>query len=934
MQVRWKLILAAVLIAAAVPLFAGGNKEPPVVSEFPTAPQYLSPNGDNVQEAAKIDFKVTLRVKSKQGYVPKYGLRIKKGEAIVRAAENASEKPDIGWFMRLFTGYTEFTLQRSIEWDGKDDTGKVVADGDYQAAVFVVDANNNQTEIPIGSFFVDNTAPQATVSADSLFFSPNGDGSKDTVLIRQGGSSEDLWTGTVVDAAGKPARTFTWKSSAPSDQVWDGKTDSGAAAPDGAYSYVLEAADRAGNKARIDSLKGLVLDTRPTPVRIGADPSYISPNGDKVQDTVTFKIETDIKDGITGWRVAVADAVRREVWVREEKSDKAPDSLVYDGKDGAGKVIPDGAYTVSYRVTYRNGNAPEAGGSFNVDNTPPTAQLDIDNRAFSPAGRKKQVTIKMAASERVTGQGRFLDASGNVLAQSAPGQTITELVWDGKDPQGNQVPDGTYGIDVTVSDLAGNTYRTPTEKIVLDTVAPKVDVAVDSPLFSPNADGVLDTVTVTVKASEPVSGNLTAVEPGGGRIGPLSLAKFQGDVSQVWDGTGPAGQQLPDGTYQVSASFEDEAGNPVAVGPIPVTLDRRAGQIALDVPAGFSPNNDGTQDSFVVKVTAQVSTGVDKWKLAIADADKKPVKTFTGSNELPKEVAWDGRTDSGSLAPEGKYMATMDAAYRSGNRTGADSKPFQLDVTPPRISVAVASDPFVRTDGKVEGEAFATLTVKDESPIAKWSLDVLDQKGEVVRSYMGDGDPSGQVAWKGELTATGAASARDYQGNPTQYQENYNLRMVVSDVRGNTSTYKGPVPLDVLVLQKGGKMFLLVPNIIFGAYRAELDSRGADFLKRNMDSIRRVAELARRYSNYGIGLEAHAENIYLGQAREGAEEQILYPLTQRRADSVRKALVDLGIAPERISSTWYGGKFPIADVRNPEVYWKNRRVEFLLVPKK
>jgi outer membrane protein OmpA-like peptidoglycan-associated protein len=129
-------------------------------------------------------------------------------------------------------------------------------------------------------------------------------------------------------------------------------------------------------------------------------------------------------------------------------------------------------------------------------------------------------------------------------------------------------------------------------------------------------------------------------------------------------------------------------------------------------------------------------------------------------------------------------------------------------------------------------------------------------------------------------------------------------------------------------------MFLLVPNIIFGAYRAELDSRGADFLKRNMDSIRRVAELARRYSNYGIGLEAHAENIYLGQAREGAEEQILYPLTQRRADSVRKALVDLGIAPERISSTWYGGKFPIADVRNPEVYWKNRRVEFLLVPKK
>lgn len=933
MKERLMILVAVALLLAAVPVFARGNKEPPAVSEFPTDPRYLSPNSDNVQETAKLDFKVTLRVKSKEGYVPTYGLRVKKGESIVRDVQNASEKPDIGWFMRLFTGYTEFTLQRSLEWDGKDDTGKVASDGTYDGAVYVIDANNNQTEIKVGSFVVDNTAPQATVSAESLFFSPNGDGNKDTLLIRQGGSSEDLWTGTVVDAAGKAVRAFTFKSSPPSDQAWDGRAEAGALAPDASYNYVLESTDRAGNKARIDSLKNIVLDTRPTPVRVAVEPAYISPNGDKVQDTATFKLATDIKDGIVGWRLAVADANKKELWVRDEKADKTPDSVVFDGRDQGGKILSDGAYSVSYRVTYRNGNAPETGGSFNVDNTAPTGSLEIDNPIFSPAGRKNKVTIKLLPSERVTGQGRFLDAAGRVLVESAPGQTTTELRWEGRDLSGKALPDGVYGVEVTITDLAGNRTLVPRAQITLDTVPPKVDVVLDNTIFSPNGDGVRDTVTVTVRTSEPVSGSLSAVAPASGRIGPLGLMRFGGEVSQVWDGRGPAGQQLPDGTYQVSASFEDDAGNAISVGPLALTLDRRAGQLALEVPEGFSPNSDGAQDRFVVKVNAEVYQGVDTWKLAIQDSDKKSVKSISGSNELPKEVAWDGRTDAGATAAEGRYTASMEASYRNGNKAGAASKPFQLDVTPPRITVAVTSDPFVRTDGMVKGEAFATLTVKDDSPIARWTLDVLDQKGDIIRSYSGDGDPSGQIAWRGELAAT-AKAAQDYQGNPTQYQETYSLRLAVADARGNATTYKGPVPLDVLVLQKGGKMFLLVPNIIFGAYRHELDSRGADFLKKNMDSIKRVADLARRYPDYAIGLEAHAENIYLGGPGEGAEEQILFPLTQRRAESVRKALVDLGLAAGRIVSNAYGGKLPIADVKNPEVYWKNRRVEFLMVPKK
>jgi outer membrane protein OmpA-like peptidoglycan-associated protein len=154
--------------------------------------------------------------------------------------------------------------------------------------------------------------------------------------------------------------------------------------------------------------------------------------------------------------------------------------------------------------------------------------------------------------------------------------------------------------------------------------------------------------------------------------------------------------------------------------------------------------------------------------------------------------------------------------------------------------------------------------------------------------------------------------------------------MEVSDIRGNEAIYDSRVPLDVLVLRRDGKMFLLVPNIIFGAYKHTLDSRGAGIYRRNVASIRRVADIFKRYPGYGVGLEAHALNIYRGGPREGAEEQILGPLTERRAATVRAALIELGVPADKITSNAYGGRFPLVDVHDLQIRWKNRRVEFML----
>ena len=120
----------------------------------------------------------------------------------------------------------------------------------------------------------------------------------------------------------------------------------------------------------------------------------------------------------------------------------------------------------------------------------------------------------------------------------------------------------------------------------------------------------------------------------------------------------------------------------------------------------------------------------------------------------------------------------------------------------------------------------------------------------------------------------------------------------------------------------------MVPNIIFGAYKYRLDSAGPARYNDNMASLKKIIELADRFPQYGLILDAHALNIYLNGSREDKEEEILMPLTENRAEEVKKALVEMGMDPDRIEMEAFGGQYPLVSVTDRSIRWKNRRVEF------
>ncbi len=813
-----------ILSTVAGPLFAFGNKEAPDVPPVTSGKQYLSPDSNGVQDTATLSFSVKVYVKSDEGYVPEYGLQILDPTGNIMKEVVETEKSDIGWFSSIFRGYSEFSLDRSISWDGTDQNGDTVSDGVYSVKLWVVDSSKNRKDIDVDEFEVDTLKPEAIiVKPADLIFSPNGDDSMDSLEIGHTQATEEaLWEAVILDNNGNAVKSFTWKNGTPAKAVWDGLDDSGVLVSTGTYSYSISSTDEAGNESDSIVLEGITLDLTVTPIAVLIDNPAISPDGNGVKDSMIVYLDINETEGLEFWEWQIRHENSTVYW-QVSGDGEVPEEVFFDGTDSEGSPMPEGNYSFIYKVYYENGNKPTVLEPFVIDVTPPEISVSVTNPIFSPNGDglKDQVEIRFKSDGKVTWEGSILDNQGGEIVSTSSNETTSLIVWDGMD----------------------------------------VD-----------------------------------------------------------------GEAAPDGSYTVVAVFTDAAGNSTLIDPQALTVSRFPVKLAIRTVKGFSPDNDGSSDDLIILVDSSQYDNLDSWILDVLDINGNIIKDIRGFDVLPTEILWDGTADGedGKIIPaeEGSYRVRLSADYQSGVSVEAVSEIFVLDITPPQIFIDVASNPFAATDEGVEGEVYVTLKVIDNTEINHWSMDVLNTDGDIIRSYSGEGDPSGDIIWNSAESNGGIAISFD---NP-----DFVLRLTVFDTGNNESVFEQAIPLDILLVIKDGKKYLSVPNIIFGAYQYALDSAGADRLVDNNASLDRVAGIYLKYPAYGLVLEGHALNIYLDGPREDPEEKILLPLTARRADTVRTALINRGMPSSKISTEAFGGQFPIASVTDKTVWWKNRRVEFVM----
>ncbi|TVR67261.1 MAG: hypothetical protein EA427_14295 [Spirochaetaceae bacterium] len=648
------------------------------------------------------------------------------------------EVPHISWFRRILPrNRKSVDPPEVVLWDGRDDAGAYVPDGLYYLNVRAWDNKGNQGEAPVQRIVVDNTPPDAQLSAPFLLFTPNGDGRNDRIPIYQRRATrEDLWTGRIHDRYGAVIREYLWEG-VPEDFEWDGLGDEGRPAPEGLYSYILSATDRAGNSAAFD-LAGIELELTARTVGLALDRYAFSPNGDGVADTVTITPRIDLSTPVIGWSVEVFDI--QGTVQRMYRGTSTPEPILFDGYGATGVVLPDGEYRAAITVEYRGGQQPRSASPvFVLDNTPPRAVVRAGRTVFSPDGDGRNDTVEFIQSSTTEQEwtGLLTNAAGETIRSLLWRGEVSNFIWDGTDAEGEAVPDGTYTYTLNSVDEAGNAARPAIARVRLDSRPTPVAVRTSASRFSPNGDGLHDSITFTtaVTVTDGIQGWTLAIRNAEGRhLGIVSAGRNMVPQEIQWYGA-IEGARLPDGLYRAHLEVSYEKGNLATAQTTAVQIDTVAPVLSIrTTPERFSPDGDGIDDVLTIRIDVRDESPIARWSAILYDREGQVFMNWSGTGSPRNPIRWDGRSSTGELVQSAQdYLLVAEAVDVVQNRGRADHT-VPVDILVLRDSESPDSDLRIQITSIYFVPFTADYLNLDPETVAR-NLETLDRIAEVLRRY-------------------------------------------------------------------------------------------------------------------------------------------------------------------------------------------------------
>ncbi len=438
---------------------------------------YISPNYDGIQDHATFDIDVTDRSRIKG-----WRLQVTDERDIVVREFKVSEREmeenltPLLFVKRFFSSRDSLTVPEAVMWDGSDASGKKLPDGNYRYHFFAWDERDNIAPVKSGYMVIDTTEPDAKLDADSLIFSPNGDGNKDTLVIRQKiiSAPDDKWKGEIKNSNGAVVVAYDWDgANIPSKLVWNGSGADGNLLPDGIYYYTITSSDKAGNSTAA-SVKEIILTTVTDIADLRPSAEYFSYRSSKEKSIRFFPDLSSVK-GMEKWEVAISDSDGDTV--RTIGGTGQVTSFVdWDCLDEKGEKLDDGDYYASLSVWYNSGNNPVSYKKKIIfDGTAPEVKISHSPEFFSPDGDGENDYLVINTSAKDNGEVAgweigVYNESGMLFKKFAgKGPSPESFKWDGIADNGEPVESASdYNIQFTAVDAAGNISQTAADRFAVD----------------------------------------------------------------------------------------------------------------------------------------------------------------------------------------------------------------------------------------------------------------------------------------------------------------------------------------------------------------------------------------------------------------------------------------------------------------------------------
>ncbi|MCL2832910.1 MAG: OmpA family protein [Treponema sp.] len=753
------------------------DKNPPVITiDYPDM-IWISPNNDGLSD--DLEFPVSI---TDQRYISEWSFEIMdEAGNVVRTYRNKERRPETQGVQNFWDRLTDVKsgveVPSTLRWDGILETGVTAPDGIYQFRVTAKDDNQNSAVSQTYKVMVDCTPPDITIeplAGDDNIFSPDGDGYKDTLTINMNGSREDLWEGGIYSSSGNKVKNVRFANTAPQAFTWDGTDDNGVIVGDGVYFFRISSFDRAQNSGSAE-LRNIIVNTVQPQIGLSITDAWFSPNNDGIKDTMNFILNIPDTEGIVYWEFNIRDT-RGQIRRTLKGNGIPPARYEYDGRDETGAILPESVYTADVSLRYINGYLSSAvSPSFTLDVTPPRASIRIDDKdqgpglppVFAPnnTGAKDELFIIQEASEEILWIGEIRNASetpaGAVKTFRFSGTPPTRLIWDGVTNEGSIAPDGLYVYELSSADLAGNTGRSNRVEFEINTRDTPVFITTDLRAFSPNGDGIKDSITLQPQIQETAgilnwrieiyrsAGANSQVLPSPGSIVRTFTGSSMAPASIIWDGKSDNGSPVQDGSYAARLYLEYRSGVKPTAATLPFILDTEAPSGDTSVPFKiFAPNGNGRRDFLPISVNTD---GNDEWNAVITDNGNNIVRSWNWIDQPPeKTLIWDGKDQAGNIVTDGVYSFSLSSTDDAGNSFRRTISSITVDGRIPRAFLTASALAIAPKPNQPSQAMNFNIIISPQEGINSWKLELKDETGSVFKTFAGvNSAPPANIGWNG-----------------------------------------------------------------------------------------------------------------------------------------------------------------------------------------
>ena len=388
----------------------------------------------------------------------------------------------------------------------------------------------------------------------------------------------------------------------PSTLVWDGIKSSGEAAGDGKYFFVLTATDDSGNTSESVVYETVLRNTPPTITidELTSAMKIFNPKGVNEKNTVTIVPRGSDEEA---WESGIWNAADEKIRAFDKESGR-PAARVWDGKDDAGQVAPDGIYSYRISVKDRAGNSASASMSnIILDAREAGAFLTSSVSAIAPKNAQQNLvvfSVRLLLQDGVDNwKLELIDETGSVQRAFSGGSSVPATMnWNGYTAD-NAVKEGLYTPTLTVAYTKGDVVKTQSTTVRVDISGPELSLTRTPDYFSPDNDGEEDELLINLVAKDasPIaSWTLEIKEP----EPPYPVfRRIEGRGSpagrMTWDGKSDKGELVQSATdYPYTFRAADVLGNSSSIDGkigVDVLVIRDGDRLKIMIPSiQFRPN--------------------------------------------------------------------------------------------------------------------------------------------------------------------------------------------------------------------------------------------------------------------------------------------------------------------------------------------------------